>query len=371
MARVSVIMPVYNSATYVAQAIDSLMAQTYADWELLITDDGSTDDTPALLAQITDPRVQIFRQPNGGEAAARNTALQHAGGEFITFLDADDLYLPTFLAEMVRYMESNPAYGVVFADGYMIDAKGKRIGRLTEFRPAVYTGYILEPLVIDNAILGVPVCTMVRQSAIQRASARFDPTIGYGTDWDFWIQLARVVQFGYFDQPVCCYRVHQTNMTRVQSNQQRKNDLAKGRTKVLTAPWFDSMSTATRQKIAYQLIVSLLENQPERQLAALKLPHVVKLHSRYQALLYRLVGVQILQKQNNLPLAQKCLQYALILAPADLKAALLLQLLHLGRTPVLIFLGFWRPLYEVGKRIKNLRKRKSRPIPRQLRPMNE
>src|SRR5512143_3730544 len=104
---VSVVMPVYNGARYLRQALESALAQTYRPLEIVVVDDGSTDETPAILAEF-GTRIRALRQPNSGSAAARNAALDAARGELIAFLDADDLWLPQKLAVQVEYLREHP-----------------------------------------------------------------------------------------------------------------------------------------------------------------------------------------------------------------------------------------------------------------------
>ncbi len=94
---VSVMMPAYNAERYIRPAMESLLAQTYSRWELIVVNDGSKDATAAIARSFDDPRIRVIDQPNGGEASARNTALRTMRGEFVAFLDADDAYLPEHL----------------------------------------------------------------------------------------------------------------------------------------------------------------------------------------------------------------------------------------------------------------------------------
>jgi glycosyltransferase involved in cell wall biosynthesis len=103
--KISIVVPLYNKAPYVRRALDSITTQTLADFEVIVVDDGSTDDGPSIVAEYGDPRVRIVRQPNAGPGAARNAGLAQARGEFIAFLDADDEWLPAYLAESVRQLE--------------------------------------------------------------------------------------------------------------------------------------------------------------------------------------------------------------------------------------------------------------------------
>src|SRR5947209_3795753 len=103
--RVSVIIPLYNKAPYVRRTLDSVRAQTFADYEVIVVDDGSTDGGAAVVEGFGDPRFRLIAQPNAGPGAARNRGLAEAGGEFVAFLDADDEWLPTFLERSLALLD--------------------------------------------------------------------------------------------------------------------------------------------------------------------------------------------------------------------------------------------------------------------------
>src|SRR5712692_9736802 len=107
--KVSIVVPLYNKAPYVRRALDSIAAQTFSDFEVIVVDDGSTDDGPSVVANYGDSRVRLVRQPNAGPGAARNAGLAQTQGELIAFLDADDEWLPTYLEESVRQLEESGA----------------------------------------------------------------------------------------------------------------------------------------------------------------------------------------------------------------------------------------------------------------------
>lgn len=113
---VSIVMPCYNYARFLPEALASIQAQTFTDFEAIIVDDGSTDETPGILAQVKDPRFRIFRQANAGSSAARNTGRGHTRGTFLTFLDADDLWRPTFLERQMAVFEAEPEVDFCFAN---------------------------------------------------------------------------------------------------------------------------------------------------------------------------------------------------------------------------------------------------------------
>ena len=110
MPEISIITPSYNSSKYLNETIDSVLNQTFEDWEWLITDDCSTDNSVEILEKQTDSRIKVFKtEKNGGAGHARNISLKNATGRFITFLDADDFWEPNFLEEMINFMKSGNA----------------------------------------------------------------------------------------------------------------------------------------------------------------------------------------------------------------------------------------------------------------------
>jgi glycosyltransferase involved in cell wall biosynthesis len=128
MKYVTVVVPVYGVEQYIVAAVKSVLAQTYTHFELLIVDDGSPDRSIELCRQFTDPRIKILQQPNGGPAAARNLGIYHAKGDYIAFLDGDDIWLPDKLAKHVAHLESSPEVGVSFCRSALINEAGTPLG---------------------------------------------------------------------------------------------------------------------------------------------------------------------------------------------------------------------------------------------------
>jgi glycosyltransferase involved in cell wall biosynthesis len=128
MKLVSVIIPVYNAEKYIAATLRSVLDQTYQNFELLIIDDGSPDRSIEICRQFTDPRIKIICQENQGVAAARNQGIREAQGEYIAFLDADDLWLPTKIEKHVNHLESSKSVGVSYSYSTLIDATDKPLG---------------------------------------------------------------------------------------------------------------------------------------------------------------------------------------------------------------------------------------------------
>lgn len=126
---VSIVMPSYNTGKYIAETITSVLAQTYTNWELLIVDDCSTDDTDAVVAGFSDPRIRYFKnEQNGGAAVSRNRALREARGRWIAFLDSDDVWLPEKLERQIAFMEKN-GYSFSYTNYSEIDEASRPLGR--------------------------------------------------------------------------------------------------------------------------------------------------------------------------------------------------------------------------------------------------
>ena len=370
MPLLSVIMPVYNGARFLQITLDSLLAQSCDDWELIVVDDGSTDATPDLLAAYTDRRFKKIRKANGGEAQSRNVGLSHATGEFIAFLDADDLYLPNALAEMSAFLIAHPEFDALFSDGYLCDENEHILSRLTEHRSGIYTGNILEQIVLASDVITVPVCTLTRRAMIQQHQIEFDEQLVIGPDWDFWIRLARYARFGYLDKPTCLYRVHTTNITRTSGAQKRQSDLLHGRLKVLDADWFAELSLSTRQRFFYGLLIDLLARQSDQQQQIFNHPQFAALPIRDRASLLRQVGTYDLLNGITPDFAVQCLHQAVTLNPADRKSRSLLAIQRtIGLPTTIMVLRAWQQLRRGAQQIRSVGHRRARPVPSSLGPV--
>lgn len=209
MPSVSVIVPAYNQSRYLAAAIRSALDQTYGDLEVLVVDDGSTDDTREVVASFTDPRVKYFYQQNRGLSAARNTGLTHATGEFVTFLDSDDEFLPEKLETLLGAFRREPELGFAAGQAVLIDQDGRELGEVFD-RPL--------PANTSELLLGNPLhvgSVLLRRSWQQRVGL-FDETLRSYEDWDMWLRLARAgCRMVWVPRPVSRYRFHQEQMTRI------------------------------------------------------------------------------------------------------------------------------------------------------------
>lgn len=201
---VSVIMAAYNGAALIGETLDSLWAQSFADFELVVVDDGSTDDTRALLAGVTDPRIRIFHAAqNGGPVRARNRAVAEARGRYIAGLDQDDLCRPNRLARQVAYLDAHPDIALVAADATIFDDRRRWAGS----RAPVTTPALVEWLLwIENPLVWSSV--MVRRDALP-AGEFTDPDMVYAEDFDLYHRLLRAGGgIARIDEPLVLYREH-------------------------------------------------------------------------------------------------------------------------------------------------------------------
>ncbi len=208
MPKVSVCIPTYNTARYLLEAIESVLAQEFDDYELVICDNASTDETPEICRSYTDPRIRYCRfEELVNQAGNFNRCLKEACGEFITLLHSDDLLLPGFLADRVSRLERNPGPGFVFGAVEIIDEKGERISiskRWAEDRrldSEELVGSLLMACIVS------PPSLMVKKSVADKAGP-FRTDLTWGHDWEWTIRLAGIAAAEYSAAPMAAYRVH-------------------------------------------------------------------------------------------------------------------------------------------------------------------
>lgn len=216
MPQVSIIIPTYNHARFVAQAVESALAQTYADLEVIVVDDGSTDHTQAMLSGY-GARINCIYQENQGLSAARNRGISAARGEYLLFLDADDLLPPNKLELQVPVLDAQRDCGLVYSGFQHIDESGTQV--LHEVRPRKQ-GYLLKDL-LHRSFFFPPGAAVVRRECLERVGL-FDASFPAAADTDMWIRIARAdYAFGYVDQPLFQYRVVRGSMSSQIANQAR------------------------------------------------------------------------------------------------------------------------------------------------------
>jgi glycosyltransferase involved in cell wall biosynthesis len=290
MPKVSVITPVYNGEKYLQQAIHSVLTQSFEDWEFVVVDDGSTDSTPVILSEYSDPRLIVLSQVNSGEAAARNKGLDHAQGELIAFLDADDIYLPHHLSETVTYLNQYRDRDAVYTDGYHIDQEGQRLNNLSSRRRGPFEGWVFPEVVRAADVFGPPMVVVLRRELVDQHAIEFDPRIVIGPDWDFLTRYSEIANFGYIDKPTCLYRIHTTNISVLTGMQNRRLSLAICREKAIKLPSFKKCSLEIQSYVFYDLLINNLTGLADRQEAVSKWMQFQALPRSHQARLLRLMA---------------------------------------------------------------------------------
>lgn len=211
MTKVSVIIPAYNAIKYLPASINSVLAQTYPSFEVIVIDDGSTDCTSEWFDQLTDPdpRVKLISQTNQGNCAARNIGIAHAQGEYIAFLDADDLWASTKLAKQVAILEQNPDVGLVYTWVERIDQNEKSLGKPFESN---LSGNIWEKLLDRNVI--ATSSTMIRRCCFDNVG-KFDENLkSFVEDWDLWLRIAACYQIKVIPEYLLQYRECPTSISK-------------------------------------------------------------------------------------------------------------------------------------------------------------
>jgi glycosyltransferase involved in cell wall biosynthesis len=327
---VDIMMPAYNAELYIAEAIESVLSQSYLNWNLIVVNDGSRDRTAEIVAEYSDSRIKLISQPNSGEATARNTALDHLHGEFVAFLDADDKFLPVHLEAAVNRLRSTPRVDGVYSDGFHIDAKGENGSTLASRRRGPFNGWIFEALVRASDVFGPPLCVVLRREPILKYELRFDNRIVIGPDWDFLTRYAENTMFAYIDQQTCLYRLHSHNITFQTRSQNRAFSLALCREKAIQLASFSRCSLETRAYVFYDLLVELLGGFPERQSELAGLPQFQDLPKDEQARIYRLMASQEIRAGRNYEYVNIWLNKARRLKPGDANTIALTNLFWLS-----------------------------------------
>lgn len=208
MQKVSVIIPAYNQADFLGLTLQSVLSQTYKDFECIIIDDGSTDNTRGVLDDYHDKRIRYLYQDNKGLASARNTGIKNASGKYLHFLDSDDLIYPYFLERMVEIIDSDNKVDILLCAWELIDEEGKVIsGKIGP--PEI--GNLIEDLILQNLF---PVHAAITRRELFENLGSFDEKLSALEDWDLWLRAAiKGFNFRTLDIVGVKYRRHKDAMT--------------------------------------------------------------------------------------------------------------------------------------------------------------
>jgi glycosyltransferase involved in cell wall biosynthesis len=230
MPKVSVIIPAYNHGHFLGEAIQSVLDQTFPEFELIVVDDGSTDNTKEVVESFKDPRIRYIYQENRGLPAARNTGIKASGGEYIAFLDSDDVWLPRNLELKVQVLDARPDVALVCSDFYPFDNEtGAIIGRFWHDKPflswlnpqEVARQPLKELLSRGGCFIRYSVAVMRRE--VFTEVGYFDESIWGHEDWDMSVRIVQRFPIETIDIPLARYRVHGSNLT---ANQGRMHEEA-------------------------------------------------------------------------------------------------------------------------------------------------
>ncbi len=203
---VSVVVPTYNAASTIRETMDSVLNQTYTDLELIVVDDGSTDDTARVVQEFRDERIVYVYQRNQERSVARNNGISRAKGKYVAFVDADDLWLPSKLEQQLAVLEAHPDLGLVYCDVFHFDDfTGKDLFLFSHIR-RLYRGKIELHLLLKNCFIQSPTA-VVPKNLFDRVGL-FDPSLVPVEDWDMWLRIAADYPIDYIDQPLARYRLH-------------------------------------------------------------------------------------------------------------------------------------------------------------------
>jgi glycosyltransferase involved in cell wall biosynthesis len=216
MSLVSIIIPCYNQGRYLSAAIDSVLGQTHKNIEVIVVDDGSTDDTSQVAARYAaESRIRYVRQENRGPSAARNAGVAISKGEYVNFLDADDTLLPEKLERQLDILQADPALALVYCDIFYIDENGVDIPEKSATSIA-QSRRILSGDIFDSLFIGgyFPPHTPLLRFDAYKQSGGFDQDLRGCCDWDLWLRIAANGNRAYYlNEKLAAYRMHGANMS--------------------------------------------------------------------------------------------------------------------------------------------------------------
>lgn len=210
MPVVSIITPCYNSSKFLKETIQSVLSQTFVDWEWLITDDSSTDDSVEILRKINDPRIILtIAEKNGGAGKARNLSLEKATGRFITFLDADDFWEPNFLAEMVAFMKKEQTE-IAYSNYARCDEN--LVPKIADFKAD-------KDVTFHNLLKTCRLSLLSSMYDSKRVGKEYFPAGSKREDHVMWLNLLKKIPVGKpLNKTMAKYRMHQSSVSRKKTN---------------------------------------------------------------------------------------------------------------------------------------------------------
>ncbi len=208
MQKISVVIPTYNYADFITEAIESVLAQTFPIFEIIVVDDGSSDNTEEVIKQFGD-KVRYIKQTNSGVCAARNNGVKNAGGDFIAFLDADDAWLPEKIERQIAKFDEDDQVGLVHCRMREFDSE---TGETVRLHLEGEEGWVADELLLFEkpVVIGCGGSIVVSRQAFETVGG-FDTNLKVGEDWDFCYRVARKFKVGFIREILVAYRNHGSN----------------------------------------------------------------------------------------------------------------------------------------------------------------
>lgn len=210
MPNVSVNIPCFNSGRFIEETLKSVLSQTYTDFEIIVMDDGSTDDTGRIINSFGDSRIKYFYKNNEGLSETRNKGIVASAGEYIAFLDHDDLWLPQKLEKQIAKFEGK-GLGLVFSDSYiLLDGIREKMTYFDRCNPK--RGFVFEDLLLENSNF-IPLSTVVIRRDAFKEVGYFKKEFKIGEEYELFLRAADKYMFDYVDEPLAIYRIHENNFS--------------------------------------------------------------------------------------------------------------------------------------------------------------
>lgn len=209
---VSVVIPAYNAERFIRRSLESVLRQTYSHIEILVSDDGSTDGTANVVKSYEDPRVHYSYQPNRGQGPARNAGIRQAKGDYVTFLDADDFYLPTKVERQVEFLQQHPEYQIAYCNA--LHFYSDRPDRLLKKKRRTYPSGDIFPDLLKSSLINLNT-VMIRRSALREDLLFSEGVEGrYCDEWDFYLRLCQAgCRFGWLDADLAVVEIRADSHT--------------------------------------------------------------------------------------------------------------------------------------------------------------
>lgn len=281
MPVISIVIPVYNGSTTIQETIESVLKQTFQDFEIIIINDGSQDRTLEVISNFKDSRIQVFSFPNSGLAVSRNRGIAKATGKYIAFLDADDLWTPDKLQAQWQALQDNPEAAVAYSWTDYIDESSQFLfsGRHTTLNGDVYPELLVYNFLENGSN------PLVRKQALKEVGD-FDASVNSAADHDMYLRLAACYPFACVSSPQILYRVSAQSMS-ANLNQQEQHSITLFEKAFKQAP--KSLQYLKGQSFAnvYKYLAwKALQGKPSRQKGIAGMNYILK-YAKYQPAAYK------------------------------------------------------------------------------------